>query len=53
MTTSPIHLRRPIQDADMLSRHYRSIGPAAILAALLCMPRKSKTKRAVPVQEAA
>lgn len=52
MTHSPAHLRRPVQDAEMLSRHYRSIGPAAILAALLCMPRK-RAPRAMTVREAA
>lgn len=25
---------------EALARHYRAIGPAAIMAALLCMPRK-------------
>lgn len=31
---------------DMLAAHYRAIGPAAVLAALLCAPRARL--RAVP-----
>ena len=26
-----------------LTKHYRAIGPAAILAALICAPKKEKT----------
>lgn len=26
-----------------LAKHYRAIGPAAILAALICAPKKDKT----------
>ncbi|WP_432284403.1 transcriptional regulator [Aminobacter sp. BA135] len=26
-----------------LTKHYRAIGPAAILAALICAPKKDKT----------
>ncbi len=28
------------QTGDLLCRHYRAIGPAAIMAALLCRPRE-------------
>ncbi|MEZ5810968.1 MAG: hypothetical protein R3D45_06075 [Rhizobiaceae bacterium] len=27
---------------DMLSRHYRAIGPAAIMAALICCKRRQE-----------
>ncbi len=30
------------QNSDLLSCHYRAIGPAAIMAALLCCPRVRK-----------
>jgi hypothetical protein len=32
------------QASDLLSCHYRAIGPAAIMAALLCCPRERKLK---------
>lgn len=28
--------------SDLLSVHYRAIGPAAIMAALICCPRERK-----------
>ena len=37
---------------EALAKHYRAIGPAAILAALLCAP-KARKKHALPQQKAA
>lgn len=31
---------------DMLVIHYRAIGPAAIMAALLCAPRQREKRKA-------
>lgn len=39
MLRTPDQQRRARTDADLLARHYPAIGPAAILAALVCMPR--------------
>lgn len=49
MSPLPPQTRLP---AASLAQHYRAIGPAAVLAALLCMPR-TRVKRPLPAQKAA
>jgi hypothetical protein len=47
MFRTPSQMRRAMSDADLLERHYPAIGPAAILAALMCMPRQ-RVRHAFP-----
>ena len=39
--------RAPVK-AAALAQHYRAIGPAAIVAALLCAPKKKASAQAAP-----
>lgn len=49
MFRTPSQQRRARVDADMIARHYPAIGPAAILAALICMP-KARSRNALPAR---
>ena len=49
MLRTPSQQRRARVDADMLARHYPSIGCAAILAALVCMP-KARVRNQLPAR---
>ncbi|MFZ1679622.1 MAG: transcriptional regulator [Rhizobiaceae bacterium] len=42
MQTSTFRTERERQAAEALLSQYRAIGPAAVLAALLCQPQKPK-----------
>lgn len=41
--------RTTVKAAPALASHYRAIGPAAIVAALLCAPKKKPAKAAAKV----
>ncbi len=36
----------------MLAKHYRAIGPAAVIAALICAPKKNKPAPTVTAKAA-
>lgn len=46
MATKKSETERAAAKAPSLAKHYRAIGPAAIVAALICAPKKKPAKTA-------
>ena len=46
MSTKKSEAERAAMKPSSLTKHYRAIGPAAIVAALICAPKKKPAKAA-------
>jgi hypothetical protein len=46
MSAKKSEAERATAKAPSLAKHYRAIGPAAIVAALICTPKKKPAKTA-------